>query len=168
MVRRYSFKKVSRSVLFSVIAVWISLSSANATNLIAFAGAFDQEKDHLKILKKIYDEVKEFGKYSDEGFISREFFIGFDDDDTNKDIHVVVLIQKIEDMEKMRIQVTYLERSKDNPNIKYAKNVKNILCSVVRNKIKIQSSDYDEKEVEKLVPGILRAIQDKKRLLKSI
>lgn len=128
----------------------------------------DPKKDILAILKKIYDEVKEMGPYPGESFILHEFFAGGpDDDDTNKDQHVVVLIQVVGGVEKMKIQVTTMERSKQDRTIKYAKDVKNISCLVAAATVKLQSSDYSEKEMSKLAPDILQAILNKKKLLKD-
>jgi hypothetical protein len=111
--------------------------------------------------------VKELGPYPGEDFIRREFFIGNeDDDDTNKNQHVVVLIQTIDGREKMRIQVTAMEPTKENPRVKYATESKSILCQAVANVMKIQTSDYDERELERLAAEILRAILGKKKLLK--
>ena len=128
----------------------------------------DFEKDTLAVLKKIYAEVKEMGPYPGESFILHEFFAGGPgDDDTNKDQHVVVLIQVVGGVEKMRIQVTYMERTKQDRTIKYAKEVKNISCLVAADRITIQSSDYSEKEMDKLAPDILQAVLNKKKLLKD-
>jgi hypothetical protein len=126
------------------------------------------EKDTLAILKNIYVEVKQMGPYPGESFILHEFFAGGPDaDDTNKDQHVVVLIQVVGGVEKMRIQVTYMERTKQDRTIKYAKDVKNISCLVAADRITVQSSDYGEKEMSKLAPDILQAILNKKKLLKD-
>jgi hypothetical protein len=128
----------------------------------------DFEKDTPAILKKIYVEVKEMGPYPGQSFILHEFFAGGpDDDDTNKDQHVVVLIQVVGGVEKMKIQVTYMERTKQDRTIKYAKDVKNISCLVAADGIRVQSSDYGEKEMDKLAPDILQAILNKKKLLKD-
>ena len=128
----------------------------------------DPEKDTLAILKKIYVEVKEMGPYPGESFILHEFFAGGpDDDDTNKDQHVVVLIQVVGGVETMRIQVTYMERTKQDRTIKYAKEMKTISCIVAADRITVQSSDYSEKEMDKLAPDILQAILNKKKLLKD-
>ncbi len=122
---------------------------------------------HLKILKQIYDEVKELGRYPGEDFIRREFFIGNeDDDDTNKNQHVAVLIQTIEGQEKMRIQVTAMEPSKENPQVKYATLSKSMLCQVGANIVAIETSDYDKHELERLAAEILRAVLAKKKLLR--
>ncbi len=134
----------------------------------AGGGGIGVGKDTLKTLKRIYDEVKEMGPYPGQSFTQQEFFAGGpDDDDTNKDQHVVVLIQNVSGKEKMTIQVTYLERTKHDPTIKYAKDVKNISCILSADKIQVQSTDYGEKEMDKLVPDILRAIVNKKKLLKE-
>ena len=146
----------------------LMMPAAGASGPVSSPGTIDPQKDTLSLLKKIYDEVKEMGPYPGESFILHEFFAGGpDDDDTNKDQHVVVLIQVVGGVEKMRIQVTYLERTKQDRTIKYAKEVKNITCLVAADRIKIQSSDYSEKEMDKLAPDILQAILNKKKLLKD-
>jgi hypothetical protein len=157
----------------SPIRSWAALASflwAAILNSFPCAGAEipDPQKETLANMKKIYIEVKEMGPYPGESFILHEFFAGGpDDDDTNKDQHVVVLIQVVGGVEKMRIQVTYLERTKLDRTIKYAKEVKNISCLVVADRIKIQSSDYSEKEMDKLAQDILQAVLNKKKLLKD-
>jgi hypothetical protein len=125
------------------------------------------KKDSYKVLKEIYREVKELGKFPGDDFIKREFFIGPGKDDTYKDIHVLVLIQNIEDKERITIQITYLQRSENNPTIKYAKNVRSISCLYEGDEIDIVKSDYNKKEYKKLLPDVLRAIRDKKKLLKK-
>lgn len=45
------------------------------------------------LLKEIYGEVLELGPRRGEDFIRHEFFVGEEDDDTDKDFHLVVLIQ---------------------------------------------------------------------------
>lgn len=127
-----------------------------------------ERKSPLQILKKIYDEVKELGSYPGEDFIKREFFIGRGDDDTNKDLHIVILIQPLEGGETMKIQVTFMEPTRDNPNIRYAKTVKNIVCAILEKEVTVQNSDYNRNEFEKLVPDILQTIRDKKKLLRLI
>lgn len=127
-----------------------------------------ERKAPPELLKKIYDEVKELGNYPGENFIKREFFIGRGDDDTNKDLHIVILIQPLEDGETMKIQVTFMEPTRNNPNVRYAKTVKNIACTILEKEATVQSSDYNRNELEKLVPDILQTILDKKRLLRLI
>ena len=119
-------------------------------------------------LKRIFDEVKEMGPYPGENFILREFFTGNDDDDdTNKDNHVAILIQAVAPREKMKIQVTTMVPSEGNPRIKIAKSTKTIICFAERGEISLFSSDYEEKELAKTAAEILQAVVSKKRLLRE-
>ncbi|MGB6338374.1 MAG: hypothetical protein WBF32_01245 [Candidatus Aminicenantaceae bacterium] len=127
-----------------------------------------EKKDTSKILKEIYQEMKEFDKYPGCDFIKREFFVGEDDDDTNKDIHVVILVQDVDEKEKVTIQVTYMERSKGSPVIGIAKYVKVLSFFVLEDQTDIIKSDFDAKEKEIVLPGVLQAIKNKKKLLKEI
>ncbi|MGB3860441.1 MAG: hypothetical protein WA915_00020 [Candidatus Aminicenantaceae bacterium] len=127
-----------------------------------------EKKDTSKILKEIYQEMKEFDKYPGCDFIKREFFVGEDDDDTNKDIHVVILVQDVDEKEKVTIQVTYMERSKGRPVIGIAKYVKVLSFFVLEDQTDIIKSDFDAKEKEIVLPGVLQAIKNKKKLLKEI
>jgi hypothetical protein len=120
------------------------------------------------LLLDIHREVKEMGPYPGEDFVRREFFLGEDDDDTNKDIHAVIIIQASEDgSEKMRIQVTIMERSANDPKIKYARGTKNIVCRVSPAGAAVLISDYTARELEPVLRDLKRGILDKKRLLKS-
>ena len=125
------------------------------------------KKDSLKVLREIYLEVKELGKFPDDDFIKREFFVGKDDDDTYQDIHVLVLIRNIDEIEKITIQVTYFQSSEDDPTVKYAKNSRSLSYALLQDEIVIIKSDYDEKERRKFLPQVLRAIRGKKKLLKK-
>ena len=124
--------------------------------------------DRRDSLKKIYDEVKEVGVRPSEDFIKAEVFIGKeDDDDTNKDIHVLVLIQNTEGIERMKVQVTYMERTKEDPRIKNAKETRSFVCRVDGNVLRIESSAYKDKEIGPLADEILKAVKNKKRLMKG-
>ncbi len=127
----------------------------------------DRKQDSLEALRTIYYEVKELGPYPGEAFIKREFFIGFDDDDTNKDRHVVVLIQTLDGREVMTIQVTFMEKTKADPNIRYAKTSKSLNCQIEPERVVIKSSDYVEADLKDLAFDILKAVRDKKKLLKE-
>jgi hypothetical protein len=154
------------ALFFAAISQGICQPSAGTSRLLFSAEQSDGETRYLKILRQIYAEVKELGPYSGEDFIGREFFVGKDDDDTNKNTHIAILIQSVGGQEKMRIQVTEMEPSQANPQVKYAKGVKNIFCQVTGDRVFIQSSDYKDRELGRLIPEILRAVQDKKKLLK--
>jgi hypothetical protein len=125
-----------------------------------------QEKIYLDVLKEIYDEVKEMGPYPGEDFIRREFFVGEDDDDTNKDVHVVVLIQRLDLKETMTIRVTEMVKDPGNVRARLARNSRMLVCLLAGDRLEIRSSDYEENDLDKLAPEILTAIQNKKRLLK--
>jgi hypothetical protein len=161
---RYPMGPISHKRVWISFILWISLGTVVPwISATASAG----QKGTRAVLKKIYDEVKEMGPYPSQTFIQHEFFAGApDDDDTNKDQHVVVLIQTVDGLEKMTIQVTYLERTKENRNVKYAREMKNISCLVAAGGVEIQSTDYTNREMDKLVPDILQAILNKKKLLK--
>ncbi len=124
-------------------------------------------KDPSKVLREIYQEVKELGKFPGAEFIKREFFVGKDDDDTYQDIHALILIQNIDEIEKITIQVTYFQPSENDPTVKYAKDMKSISYALLRDEMVIIKSDYDEKERRKFLPQVLRAIRGKKKLLKK-
>jgi len=155
--------------LFTIglIVIPMFLSGSELPDSISSAEPLSAKKDPSKILREIYKEVKELGQFPGDDFIKREFFVGKDDDDTYQDIHVLVLIQNIDDEERMTIQVTYLQPSESNPTIKFAKNMRSILCLISGDHIDIIKSDYDEKEQKKFLPEILRAIRGKKKLLKK-
>ncbi len=131
------------------------------------AGEITMNKDPSKVLREIYQEVKELGKFPGDEFIKREFFVGKDDDDTYQDIHVLILIQNIDEIEKITIQVTYFQPSENDPTVKYAKNMRCISYALLQDEIVILKSDYDEKERRKFLPQVLRAIRGKKKLLKK-
>ena len=118
------------------------------------------------VLKRVHDEVAELGPYPGQDFIRWDFFIGGpDDDDTNKDQHVVVLIENERGPGRMTLQVTQLERSRGDPNVKYARGTRRVLCFLENGKLEVLRSDYGAAELEELAGGILRAVLDKKRLL---
>lgn len=147
------------SRFFSILLILISCLKPNVPL------ALSPGKEYLEALKKIHLEVKGFDRYPGEDFVRRDFFVGPDDDDTNKDIHVSILIQETDGHEKMTIQVTFLERSPGDPRVRFAKLSRLLACLVNRNEIEIQKSDFEPKEIQKLAPEILRAIRDKKKLL---
>ena len=124
------------------------------------------QKKHLAVLKQIHAEVKEMGPYPGQDFVQQAFFVGEDDDDTNKDIHIAILIQAQEKKERMTILVTRMKKDRRNPQARLAGTTNSLTCLVGEAEVEIQSSDYEEKEIAELVPEILTAIRNKKRLLK--
>jgi hypothetical protein len=160
------FKLLVGLFMIALIAFPMFISGCEFPDSFSYAG-LSGKKDPAKILREIYREVKELGQFPGDDFIKREFFVGKDDDDTYQDIHVLVLIQNIDDKERLTIQVTYMQPSENNPIVKYAKDVKTILCLIGGDNIDIVKSEYDEKEHKKILPDILRAIRGKKKLLKK-
>ena len=136
---------------------------------IAQTSSADEPPRTAALILDIHREVKEMGPYPGEDFVRREFFIGEDDDDTNKDLHAVIIIQIVDGGdERMRIQVTKMERSANDPKISYARGVKNMVCRVSpAGEAALLTSDYTAKELEPVLRDLKRAILDKKRLLKS-
>jgi hypothetical protein len=153
-------------LLFSVLAFASAVSGTLAASPTLYVAPEAGPQKHLQALLEIYREVKELGPYPGEDFIRREFFVGKDDDDTNKNTHIVILIQNLEGRERMRLQVTTMEPSRNDPQVKYARAVKNIACVVEGDNVSIGRSDYSERELDRLAADILRAVLDKKKLLK--
>ncbi len=152
---------MSRKLVSVLPAIWLIMTPlAHDTQNPA------SEKKHLAVLKKIHAEVKEMGFYPGQNFIQQAFFVGEDDDDTNKDIHVSILIQMREDQDKMTIRVTQMLKDQRNPQARVAGTSRELTCLVGGDEVEIPSSDYDEKEIVRLAPEILTAILNKKRLLK--
>jgi hypothetical protein len=104
-----------------------------------------------------------------ENFIQQEFFAGKpeDDDDTNKDLHVVVLIQPELGLERITVQVTRLERDPRDRNVKFARETKTIKAEVVKGAAKNIVSDYDDRGLHDILEKVQLAVLQKKALLKE-
>jgi hypothetical protein len=126
-------------------------------------------EDPKIVLTQILAETRELGGRPGEDFIKHEFFIGgADDDDTNKDTSVAILIQTLDGRERMTIQVTRMERDRRDPRIKTARDTKTISGALEGTVFRITRSDYSQDELESLCSQILRAVRDKKRLMKGL
>jgi len=122
------------------------------------------------LLRRVYDEVRTFGTAAPLSASPRQqdFFIGGpDDDDTNKDVHVAVLLYSAAGYEMMKIQVTTLERSLSDPRIKTARGSKAVACRLDGEGVTIISSELGEKDLVRTAKELLTAITDKKRLIKG-
>jgi hypothetical protein len=131
-------------------------------------GAVDSKAPAL--LRRVYDEVRTFGTAAPapEAPVLQDFFIGGpDDDDTNKDVHVAVLLYTVGGFQMMKLQVTTLARSRSDPRVKKAVGSKSCACRVDREGITVLSSDLEEKELARTASDLLKAIADKKRLIKG-
>jgi hypothetical protein len=133
----------------------------------AAPAAPDDDLKCLEVLKEIYLEVKELGSYPGQNFISREFFLGPADDDTYKNEHIAVLIQQGNAQDTMKIQITEMETVNTMPHVQTAKSARTIVCVIKGDRLSVQRSAYKPAELRKLAPEILRAIQEKKKLLKG-
>ncbi|MFC2169130.1 hypothetical protein ACFLRM_00995 [Acidobacteriota bacterium] len=127
-----------------------------------------KKKHPNEFLKEIYQEVVDLGDAYNENFIKREFHINLDGNSRNKEEHVVVLIQNADNKEKMHVQVTYFEHRKGSNIIKYARDIKEIFCSLSGETMEMNGCDYEEKEIRPLLRKILQGIRDKKKFLKLL
>jgi hypothetical protein len=156
-------KAIQCVLLFGIIVL---LSAPPA----ALAGREEMARKEgcLETLGRIYKEVKELGPYPGQDFIRWDFFMGEGDDDTNKPVHAVILIQDGKQGEMMALLVSRMEPSPGAPNVFLNKGSKEISCLVRDNKAELVSSTYATEELERLLPGLLLAVQDKKRLLQGL
>jgi hypothetical protein len=65
----------------------------------------------------------------------------------------------------MALLVSRLEPSPNDPKVLLTKESRDISCLVKDGRAEIVSSAYTTEELERLLPGLLRAIKDKKKLL---
>ncbi len=167
MERRKFLRNFPRGIICGVVAAHVFISNARSSVYDVLTNTPQRKKDPKKILKEMYKEVVELGAYENEDFIKREFHIDLDSDENNSEEHVVFLIQGAGDKEKMTIQVTYFE-AKRTRIIKYAKDIKTILCHVKGGEVEIKKCDYSENDIKSLFPDILQGIRNKKKHLKLL
>ncbi len=167
MERREFLRNFPRGIIIGAAAVHVFISNARSSVYDVLTNAPQRKKNPAEILKEMYKEVVELGPYNNEDFIKREFHMELDNDENNSEEHVVFLIQGAGEEEKMIIQVTYFEAPRTRI-IKYAKDVKTILCHVKRGEVEIIKSDYSENDIKSLFPDILQGIRNKKKFLKLI
>ncbi len=118
------------------------------------------------LLRQIREEVLGLGRYPGEDFARGEFFLGAGDDDTNKTHAVGILVKDEAEGSRMTIVVSRLEPSGDNPRVKYAREPKTIVCRFPAAGVEVVRSDYSAADLKDLLPAVLRAVIDKKNLLK--
>ncbi len=167
MERREFLRYFPRGIIIGGAVAFVFISKAKSSAYDVLTSTPQRKKKPKEILKEMYKEVVELGPYENEDFIKREFHVELDSDENNSEEHVVFLIQSVGDREKMIIQVTYFE-AKRTRIIKYAKDIKTILCYVKGDKIEIKKSDYSKNEIKSLFPDILQGIRNKKKFLKLI
>jgi hypothetical protein len=161
---------VSRGALKTAILgpALILIMAASAVELESRAGPDVPDPACMETLRRVREEIREVAEYAGEGFIKWECFIGGpDDDDTNKDQHVVIMIRRLESVERMTVSITALERSRRDPKIKYARGTKTIACDLADGTARLVSADYDAPASDEIAAAVLRAVLDKKRLLRE-
>jgi hypothetical protein len=132
------------------------------------AGRGDQKSpDARRLLIEIRDEVLGLPRYPGESFARGEFFLGEGDDDTNKTHAVGVLVNDEAEGSRLTIVVSRLEPARENPRVKHAREPRTIACRIAGETVEMLRSDYAPPELEKLLPLVLKAIVDKKSLLKK-
>jgi len=159
-------------LLYTILIIAVSINMVQANTVFNPAELFSkkpkQKKTSEDILKDIYKEVSELGKREKENFIKREFHFDLDENPTNSEEHIVVLIYDIEKREKMVVQVTYFEAEGFKYSVKYAKDIKLVSCHLDSEKLEIDKCDFSKKEMKTLFTDILKGIQEEKKLYKLI
>ena len=168
-----SGKRTCHKIIISVfLAGLVFMHTVQASPFLypdeLFQRALERKKTPEEILKDIYKEVSELGKRKNENFIKREFHFDLDENPTNSEEHIVVLIYEIDKRERMVVQVTYFETDRLTHSVKFAKDIKLISCSVDSEKLKIEKCDFNKKEMKPLFSDILKGIQEEKKLFKLI
>lgn len=153
--------RLTAAVLLAGVLSWEGLLSADVDRVI-------QKRSAEAGLREIYLEVLEMGPYSGQSFIHWDFFIGEDDDDTNKDIHAAVIISGEDESRRMTVRITWMEPFPGEPKAWRAGANKNLACAVEGDSVRIISSEFMPDEWRVLSAGLLKAIRDKKRLLDLI
>lgn len=161
-------RTVLKAVLFGFVAFYFVQAVAISMPGELLSLKKEGKKEPEDIMRDIYDEVKELGKRENETFIKREFHFDLDENPTNTEEHIVVLIYEIDDKERIVVQVTYFESEGLRGSIKYAKEIKLISCFLKAEELEIDKSDYDKKEINKILPDILKGIKEEKELYKLI
>jgi hypothetical protein len=165
--RLLSFKLIRVFGVFAVGIFFLTfLSSMTFSRNIS--NGFPQERKSSDVLWDIYEEISELEHFENDSFIKGEFHVNLDGNEENKEEHIVVLNHFISGQEKMLLQVTYFESRRRNSPVKYAKCIREIECCVQEKRIEIERCDYNEAEIDTLLPGILEGIRDKKKILDLI
>ena len=168
MKRREFLTKFPKKMTIGIASIFIFRANIHSTFSGIFSEKFDKEKDSSKILMEIYKEVRELGHYEGDHFIKREFFMDLDGDRKNKEEHVVFLNYTLGDREEIVVQVTYFDSKMRGSFIRYAKETREILCTLQGDRIEIDESDYDKSEMTSLLSEVLKGIRSKKMILKLL
>lgn len=156
-----------RCLLFAVLPTLIVILTAWSEGRVSAGFPISGKmKDRTDLLRQLHGEVSAFGKRPGESFVREDFHIGPADDDTNQEEHLAILIQDLDDGSKMTIQFTGLEPARHNPNIRYGKEVKTVVCIVrAEGETEVVRSDYGERALAGRLEKALEAVRNKKDLL---
>jgi len=153
------------------VTSWLALLSTLVLPVISQGSGIrsdaQERPDASSLLADVVSEVKELGRHPGEDFYRWEFFLGEDDDDTNKDVHAVVVIHDAPPPLRLRIHVTDLERLPANPRVRIARRTRVIYAARVGDRLTLEKSDYSPPELVLVLRSLLKAIRDKKRLLRE-
>ena len=125
--------------------------------------------DAAALLVRIRDEVLGLPRYPGEDFHWGEFHLGYGDDDTNK-THAVGILVEAEDeggAQRMTVVVSRLEASPGDARVFYARESRTLVCRFMGKGVEVLRSDHDEKGLKPLLADILKAVVDKKNLLRG-
>jgi hypothetical protein len=148
------------AVLAIALPLWLALPPAPPPSM-------SKDADVPRLLRQIRDEVLGLEKYPGEDFSRGEFHLGEGDDDTNKTHAVGVLVSSEAEGFRMTIMISRLEPARENPRIRYARDSKTLVCRFAGDAVELVRSDYSVSSLEDLLPAVLRAIIDKKNLLRK-
>jgi len=160
-----AFRGLKRVVAVSALVLSAGLALPSGPPLYAQGKA-----DVPGLLRRIRDEVLELRRYPGEDFVRGEFHLGEGDDDTNK-THAVGILIKDEDSgggRRMTIVVTRLEPSTADPRIRFSRESETLVCRFAADQVEVLSSDHPPESLGRLLRDILKAVVDKKNLLKEI
>jgi len=166
MYGKVPLRNLLKRIIICAAALCVLNSSAISSIYEQLTKKSKDKENPNEILKKIHKEVKDLGSESKKGFINKEFHVDLDGDKTNREEHIFVLIYDALDKEKMIVQVTYFEIK--NRTIKHAKETKEVTCFIKGDKVEIEKSDYNKKEIKPLLADILKEIRYTKKLLELI
>jgi len=169
MIERPMFARISRKGMTIVIVIGCVLYAIPPQSIgKPLPASVTEKKNPLGFLKEIYDEVQALGRHRNERFIKREFHLNLDNNDSNKEEHVLVLNHSFSGPRMMVLQVTYFESKRQNSPVKYAKMIREIECCILDSGVEIRRCDYSTTEIRTLLPNILRGIRETKRYFYSV
>jgi len=123
--------------------------------------------DAPAIFRQVYEEVRTMPARPGEQFIRQEFFIGEDDDDTNKDLSVSIVLPEGGQIPVMIVQFTWMERDRSNRRISRARSTKTLRCVMETEDTRLEGDGLEKDELSVLGRGLLKAVRDNKRLLQK-